>query len=161
MIHELPLAGAGPLDLPDLKGDEKMQFTVKDWMIDLVVYVDPDSTVAEALALMRRRYIHSLIVNQKEDYPDHGILTSTDICDKIVAANRNPSTTRVREICTAPLITVRPTMSLQECAAVMHEHRFHHLPVEDENGNLVGMVSATDFLVAAESMGRADGDRIE
>jgi CBS domain-containing protein len=137
-----------------------MQFTVKDWMIDLVVYVDPDSTVADALALMRRRYIHSLIVNQKEDYPAYGILTSTDICDKIVAANRNPATTKVRDICTAPLIAVLPSMSLQQCAAVMHEHRFHHLPVQDASGNLVGMISATDFLVAAESMGRADGDRI-
>jgi isocitrate dehydrogenase len=137
-----------------------MQFTVKDWMIDLVVYVDPDVTVADALALMRRRYIHSLIVNQKEDYPEHGILTSTDICDKIIAENRNPATTRVRDICTAPLIAVKPTMTLGECAQVMHEHRFHHLPVQDAEGNLVGMISATDFLVAAEAMSRAPGDRI-
>ena len=137
-----------------------MQFTVKDWMIDLVVYVDPDVTVSEALALMRRRYIHSLIVSPKADFPAYGILTSTDICDKIVAQDRDPSTTRVRDVCTSPLITVTPTMPLQECARVMHEHRFHHLPVQDKDGNLVGMVSATDFLVAAESMGRAPGDRI-
>ncbi len=137
-----------------------MQFKVKDWMMDLVVYVDPDSTVADALALMRRRYIHSLIVSKREGYPDYGILTSTDICDKIIAQDKNPTTTRVRDICTAPLIAVQPAMSLQECAQVMLEHHFHHLPVEDENGNLVGMISATDFLVAAESMGRAPGDRI-
>ncbi len=137
-----------------------MQFTVKDWMINLVVYVDPDATVADALALMRRRYIHSLIVSKKEDYPEYGILTSTDICDKIVAQERNPSATRVRDVSTAPLIAVKPEMTLQECARVMHEHHFHHLPVEDENGNLVGMISATDFLVAAEALGRAPGDRI-
>ncbi len=137
-----------------------MQFTVKDWMINLVVYVDPDMTVADALALMRRRYIHSLIVSKKEDYPDYGILTSTDICDKIIAQGKNPTTTRVRDISTAPLIAVKPAMSLQECARVMNEHHFHHMPVEDENGNLVGMISATDFLVAAEAIGRAPGDRI-
>ncbi len=137
-----------------------MQFTVKDWMINLVVYVDPDATVADALALMRRRYIHSLIVSKKEDYPQYGILTSTDICDKIVAQDRNPAMTRVRDISTAPLIVVRPAMTLQECAQVMHEHHFHHLPVEDENGNLVGMISATDFLVAAEAIGRAPGDKL-
>ena len=137
-----------------------MQFTVKDWMIDLVVYVDPDVTVADALALMRRRYIHSLIVNQKEDFPEHGILTSTDICDKIIAQNRNPAFTKVRDICTAPLIAVQPTMTLGECARVMHEHRFHHLPVKDADGNLMGMISATDFLVAAEAMSRAPGDRL-
>jgi CBS domain-containing protein len=137
-----------------------MQFTVKDWMINLVVYVDPDATVADALALMRRRYIHSLIVSKKEDYPEYGILTSTDICDKIVAQGRNPATTRVRDVCTAPLIVVKPEMSLQECAQVMGQHHFHHLPVEDDDSNLVGMVSATDFLVAAEAMGRAPGDKI-
>jgi CBS domain-containing protein len=137
-----------------------MQFTVKDWMINLVVYVDPDATVADALALMRRRYIHSLIVSKKEDYPEYGILTSTDICDKIVAQGRNPATTRVRDVCTAPLIVVKPEMSLQECAQVMGRHHFHHLPVEDDDSNLVGMVSATDFLVAAEAMGRAPGDKI-
>ena len=137
-----------------------MHFKVKDWMMDLVVYVDPDSTVADALALMRRRYIHSLIVSKKGDYPNFGILTSTDICDKIIAQDRNPATTKVREVCTSPLIAVRPAMSLQECARVMHEHHFHHLPVEDENGSLVGMISATDFLVAAEDMGRAPGEKI-
>ncbi len=137
-----------------------MQFKVKDWMMDLVVYVDPDATVAEALALMRRRYIHSLIVNKKQDYPQYGILTSTDICDKIIAQEKNPATTKVREVCTSPLIAVQPAMTLQECARVMHEHHFHHLPVEDENGSLVGMISATDFLVAAESMGRSPEDRI-
>ena len=137
-----------------------MHFTVKDWMIDLVVFVDPDVPVSEALAVMRRRYIHSLIVNRKEGFPNYGILTSTDICDKIIAQGNNPSHTKVRDICTAPLITVLPTMSLQECASVMNQHRFHHLPVADKDGNLLGMISATDFLVAAESMGRADGERI-
>ena len=36
-----------------------MQFTVRDWMMDLVVYVDPDTPVTDALATMRRRYINS------------------------------------------------------------------------------------------------------
>jgi hypothetical protein len=34
-----------------------MQFTVRDWMVDVIVFVDPNATVSEALALMRRRYI--------------------------------------------------------------------------------------------------------
>ena len=137
-----------------------MQFTVKDWMIDLVVYVDPDATVSEALALMRRRYIHSLIVSRKADYPEYGILTSTDVCDKIVAQGHNPTETKVRDIATAPFISVKPAMTLQECAAVMQKHRFHHLPVTDADGALLGMISAADFLVAAEAMGSAPGQRL-
>jgi acetoin utilization protein AcuB len=59
---------------------------------------------------------------------------------------------------TSPLITVRTDMSMAECARIMKENRIHHLPVTDEGGNLVGMISATDFLVVAEAMGRS-GER--
>ncbi len=137
-----------------------MQFKVRDWMVDLIVYVDPDSSVSDALALMRRRYIHSLIVQKTTDNPDYGILTSTDINDKIVALNRNPSTIKVREIMTSPLFSVKKDMSIQECAELMKQKRIHHMPVVNEQGDLVGMISATDFLVAAEAMGREPGERL-
>jgi len=135
-----------------------MQFTVRDWMVDLVVYVDPDTPLNEALALMRRRYISSLIVNKSGPNSDFGILTSTDVSDKIVAQGRNPAQVKVREIMTTPLITVSPQMPISECARIMRENRFHHLPVADAQGNIVGMISATDFLVVAEAMGH-EGDR--
>ena len=135
-----------------------MQFTVRDWMMDLVVYVDPETPVTDALATMRRRYINSVIVNKTSGNPVYGILTSTDICDKIVALDRDPSSVPVSEIMTSPLITVRTDMSMAECARIMKDKKIHHLPVADENGNLVGMISATDFLVVAEAMGRS-GER--
>lgn len=136
-----------------------MQLTVRDWMMELVVYVDPDISVTEALAVMRRRYIHSVIVNKSATNPEYGILTSTDICDKIVAQDRNPNTAKVRDIMSPKLITVTASMTLQECSQIMKEHRIHHLPVVDEKGALVGMISATDFLVAAEAMAHSSGDR--
>ena len=135
-----------------------MQFTVRDWMMDLVVYMDPDTFVTDALETMRRRYINSIIVNKTRENPEYGILTSTDICDKIVAQDRDPATTRVSEIMTSPLIVVRTDMAMSECARIMKENRIHHLPVTDEAGVLVGMISATDFLVVAEAMGRS-GER--
>jgi len=137
-----------------------MQFTVRDWMVDLLVYIDPDSNVAEALSLMRRRYIHSLVVNKTEDSPDYGIVTSTDICDKIIAGERHPGQTKVREIMSSPLITANEKWTLKECSEKMKQHRIHHLPVVNDAGTLVGMISATDFLVAAEAMARAPGERI-
>jgi len=135
-----------------------MQFTVRDWMMDLVVFVDPDTPVTDALATMRRRYINSVIVNRTKGSPEYGILTTTDICDKIVAQERDPASIRVGEIMTSPLITVDSAMSVSECARIMKENRIHHLPVVDENNHLIGMISATDFLVVAEAMGRS-GER--
>ncbi len=139
-----------------------MEFTkVKDWMIDLLVFIEPDKSVHEALSLMRRRYIHSLLVSKTSEYPEYGIVTSTDVCDKIIAENRHPGETRVREIMTSPIITVNENMSLQECSRIMQKHHIHHVPVVNNADELVGMISATDFLVAAEAMGRAPGEHIQ
>jgi len=135
-----------------------MQFTVRDWMMDLVVFVDPDTPVTDALATMRRRYINSVIVNKTETNPEYGIVTSTDICDKIVAQGHDPATTKVRDIMTSPLIMIKADMTVTECARIMKENKIHHLPVADENDVLIGMISATDFLVVAEAMGRS-GER--
>ena len=130
-----------------------MQLTVKDWMNDLVVFVDPDATVSEALATMRRRYINSVIVSKSAGNGEYGIVTSIDICDKIVAQKRNPREMKVREVMNSPLVTVPVDMLISDCAALMKEKRIHHLPVVDAKGAIMGMVSATDFLVIAEAMG--------
>lgn len=136
-----------------------MQLSVKDWMKDLVVYIDPDESVCSALEKMRHRYISSLIVNKSDTNPEYGIITSIDIVDKIVAQQRDPSKTKVREIMNSPLITVETSMSLPECAAKMKEARIHHLPVVNENGVIVGLISSTDFLIVAEGMGKGFDER--
>lgn len=135
-----------------------MQFTVRDWMMDLIVFVEPDLPVTDALATMRRRYINSVIISKSPDNPDFGILTSTDICDKIVAQDRDPSSIKVKEVMTSPLIMINADMPVFECARIMKDKKIHHLPVVDSNNNLIGMISATDFLVVAEAMGRS-GER--
>jgi CBS domain-containing protein len=138
-----------------------IRFTVREWMNDLVVFVDPDATVSDALALMRRRYINSLIVKKTDTNPEYGILTSTDIVDDIIAQEQNPSKVKVRDLMSSPVISVHQSVTLKDCAQMMNDHRIHHLPVIDDNENVIGMISATDFLVAAEAMGRAPGERIE
>jgi CBS domain-containing protein len=60
---------------------------------------------------------------------------------------------------TSPLITVNPEMTIFECAKLMNEKKIHHLPVMDENGKVVGIISATDFLVIAESMAHGFEDQ--
>jgi signal-transduction protein with cAMP-binding, CBS, and nucleotidyltransferase domain len=41
----------------------------------------------------------------------------------------------------------------------MKENRIHHLPVSDKQGNIIGMISANDFLIIAETYGRGSGER--
>ena len=130
-----------------------MPHTVRDWMSRPVVVVDPDSSVSYAMTLMRRRHIHSVIVNIGQDNPTYGIVTTTDIRDKIAAAERNPAETAVREVMSGPLILARPEWTLKECSRTMQKHNIHHLPVADEHGTLVGIISATDIFMAVEESG--------
>jgi len=127
--------------------------TVKDWMMDLVVFVDPDQSVYEILSIMRRRYINSVLVRKSDKNPEYGIITSRDISDKIVAENRNPKELTVKDIMSSPIVSVQQGLSIKECAMLMREKHIHHLPVIDGNGLVIGMVSASDFLLIAEAMG--------
>lgn len=130
-----------------------MVSTVGEWMSKPVIVVDPDSSVSFALTLMRRRRVHSLIVNITDDQLTYGIVTSTDIRDKILAADLNPSEVRVREIMTAPVHIARPDWTLKECSKMMQAQNIHHMPVINEDGELVGLISATDLFMAAEEIG--------
>jgi CBS domain-containing protein len=118
-----------------------------------VVVVDPDTTVSFALTLMRRRNIHSVVVNLPAEEGKFGIVTITDIRDKIIAKQKNPTETSVHEIMSHPLTTALADWSLVECSSTMQEKHINHLPVVDQNNNLVGIISTTDLFIAAEETG--------
>ncbi len=130
-----------------------MPHLVRDWMSSPVVVVDPDSSVSYAMTLMRRRNIHSVIVNISEGNSSFGIVTTTDVRDKIVADGRNPAETTVREIMSGPIVTGRAEWTLMECSQLMQKHKIHHLPIADENGTLIGLISATDIFMSVEEQG--------
>ncbi len=128
--------------------------TVRDWMSKPAIVIDPEASVSHALTLMRRRKIHSLVVDLTEGgRPAYGIVTSTDVRDKIVAADRNPAETTVREIMSAPVIGAQPDWTLRQCSVTMQARNIHHLPVLDDHGTLLGVISATDIFMAAEERG--------
>jgi CBS domain-containing protein len=118
-----------------------------------VIVIDRDSSASHALTLMRRRGIHSLVVDISDEVHMYGILTTTDIRDKIIAQDLDPADLKVRDIMTAPVITADPEWTLKECSIKMQENHIHHLPVVDEKGILIGLISATDIFIAAEEIG--------
>ena len=130
-----------------------MPHLVRDWMSSPVVVVDPDSSVSYAMTLMRRRNIHSVVVDISEKNPAYGIVTTTDVRDKIVAEGRNPAETTVREIMSGPIVTGSPDWTLMECSQVMQKRKIHHLPIADESGSLIGLISATDIFMSVEEQG--------
>jgi len=130
-----------------------MPHLVRDWMSSPVVVVDTDSSVSYAMTLMRRRHIHSVVVDISDKNAAYGIVTTTDISIKIVAGGRNPAETTVREIMSGPVITGRPDWTLMECSKVLEKYKFHHLPIVDDDGTLIGLISATDIFISVEEQG--------
>ncbi|TMQ90278.1 CBS domain-containing protein [Actinomadura soli] len=52
----------------------------------------------------------------------------------------------VREAMTSPVVTIPPSATVRQAIRVLHEHDVTALPVVDEPGRLIGIVSETDLL---------------
>ena len=109
----------------------------------LVHRIAPDVTAYEAITLMVRSNVGSLLVTSR----DHivGIFTERDFLRRVTLENRDPRATRVDEVMTTQIICVEPAKSVQECMAIMTQERIRHLPVVDGN-ELVGVISIGDLV---------------
>lgn len=87
-----------------------------------------------------------------------GVVSQSDISDKVAAENKCPAWMRVTEIMTRDLITVRPDIALDECLRLMEKHDIFHLLVVEETGHYLGMISVADLLqvIASDEKARAD-----
>jgi CBS domain-containing protein len=82
-----------------------------------------------------------------EDEQLFGILTDRDIVVRVLAEGRDPETTPVGDICSRELTTVRPTDSVGDVVRVMREKAIRRLPVVEESGEVIGIVSIGDVAV--------------
>lgn len=130
-----------------------MPTIVRDIMTSPVVIVEQDDAVGHALTTMRRRNIHSVVVAPPKAGEPYGIITSTDIRDKVAALERDPRSLKCKDVMSAPIITARPDWTIKQCSQKMGELKVHHLPVADDFGKLIGLVSATDIFMAVEESG--------
>jgi CBS domain-containing protein len=108
-----------------------------------VVTIVPDDSVLAAAHLMNQRGIGGLVVVEDEQIV--GVITERDVMRRVVAQRRDPATTTIRDVMTAPVVTCRSEAKLEECGAVMTAKRIRHLPVADDNG-LAGIITSGDIL---------------
>ena len=108
-----------------------------------VITIDAEDTVLSAAKRMNQHSIGSVIVTN--DLGEVvGIFTERDVLVKVVAAHRDPILTRVREVMTDGVICCTPDVSLEDCKRVMSTRRIRHVPVLEESGELVGIVTSGD-----------------
>ena len=122
---------------------------VKNVMRTNVAFVDGRLSVLEALRVMKKEKVTSLIVNRRFDTDEYGMLLFSDIAEQVIAENRAPDRVHVFEIMSKPIISVRPEMDIRYCARLFGRFGISHAPVI-ENDEVIGMVSY--YLLVLEGM---------
>ncbi len=108
-----------------------------------VVTMVADESVVNAARLMNERGIGGLVI--MEGGRMVGIFTERDILRRIVAEHRDPATTAIRDVMTAPVVCCPVDTSQDECKKVMTDKRIRHLPVVDGD-TVVGVITSGDVL---------------
>lgn len=133
------------MKVSDLVGSRKEVFSIPE-----------DKSVLEAAQYLREKGIRSAgVVNGTGKLV--GVVSQSDISDKIAAENKCPAWIKVSEIMTRELVTVTPEVSFEESLRLMEQNGVYHLLIL--NGEtFLGMLSVSDLLrvMASDHKERAD-----
>lgn len=114
-----------------------------DLMTAEILSVEPSITVQEAVELMDKNDIGSLVIlSPIRDLL--GIFTERDLMKRVVAKRKDPLKTKISEVMTPNVMVAQASDSAWELLELMHNERFRHLPVVDGR-KVVGIVSLKDF----------------
>ncbi|MGH9425087.1 MAG: CBS domain-containing protein [Terriglobia bacterium] len=122
-----------------------------------VFSISIEATVHDAAKYLREKQIRSAGILDTQSRL-MGVISQSDISDKVAAENKCPAWTRVTEIMSTRPVTVSPDTSLDECARLMDKHGIFHLAVVDPVNGFRGLISVQDLLkvIASDQKARAD-----
>jgi CBS domain-containing protein len=106
------------------------------------VVLDSDSLLTDAARMMRDSDIGDVIVI--EDGSVCGIVTDRDIVVRGIAADKDPATTRLGEVCSKDVTTVSSDTPVEEAVRLMRDRAIRRLPVVDDD-RPVGVISLGDL----------------
>ena len=121
-----------------------------------VITVPPDDRVVTVLSLLAEHRIGAVVATRDGSHID-GIVSERDIV-RAMAADPDAGTTggvrprSVSSIMSSPVATIGLDSDIDEAMSIMTESRFRHLPVVDDDGLLVGLVSIGDVVKAKLSV---------
>lgn len=121
-----------------------MGLRLEDVVVRKVVTISPEACTRDAIHLMEEKSTSCLVVMVEGRI--EGILTSRDVIQRVVARGLDPSGVTVGEIATHPVIVLKPETFLGEAIKVMLQRRIKKIPLVDDGGRLVGLISLSDIV---------------
>lgn len=110
-----------------------------------IAAVGMQASVAEAIHKMLDHHVGAVAVVD-DDYRVAGIFTERDVLRKMSLSRLDPKTASVRELMTTPVEMATRGTGAGEALSIMLERHFRHLPVADDNGKLLGILSIRNLL---------------
>lgn len=104
-----------------------------------------DQMVADAVKVMAEKNIGSVVISQGNNQVA-GIMTERDLLRRLLYYGKDQHTTTIGEIMTAEVKVASADDEILDWIRQMSNERFRHLPVVDEQGNLVALLSQGDFV---------------
>lgn len=120
---------------------------VKKAMHQGVIWVSPDTSVAEVAKRMKDNDIGAVPVGENDKLI--GMVTDRDIVCRGIAKGKDLAKLTARDVMTAGILYCRDGDDIEEAMERMEEKKIRRLPVIDENKRMVGMLSLGDVSHAA------------
>lgn len=125
-----------------------------------VYFITEDTTVHEGARYLREKQVRAAGVCDRQGML-LGVVSQSDVSDKVAAENKCPAWMRVSEIMTKQIVSATPDTSLEDCLRLMEQHSIYHLVVLDHEKGFRGMISVTDLLQLFASDQKARADMLE
>ncbi|MDE2815087.1 MAG: CBS domain-containing protein [Chloroflexota bacterium] len=127
---------------------ESNTIRVRDLMVSDLHTIDGLATVAEAMAMMKRQQVSSLVVDRRNEDDELGLVVVADIARGVIADNRAPERVNVYEIMSKPLLTLPEEMLARYAVRILVRFELSRAVVVDQHRNAIGIVTLRDLIMA-------------
>jgi CBS domain-containing protein len=121
--------------------------------------VAPEQSVLRALEIMAENDVGALLVLDGKRLA--GVFSERDYARKVILQGKASIHTKVSEVMSGKVAYVTLDRTIEECMAIMTEKHFRHLPVLDDEHNVVGIVSVGDMIKEMISQQKFIIDQLE
>eukprot|EP01038_Epipyxis_sp_PR26KG_P014656 gene14656-19691_t len=122
-----------------------------------IPFITPSKTVFEAAEIMSTLR-HGVLIMENSNGNVLGILTPKDVLDRVISKRLSPEKTLVSDVMTPNPDCVPPDYTLLEALQEMTDHKYLHLPVQEPNGKVIGLLDIV-HLICNNSVGNSKGWR--